>query len=84
MTATDNLHQYLEGWRLGDGAISLKATAPEFYYDDLNTGRITRENFIHFVEDFKAAVEAMTGEGIGTPFLKYTDTLISEEDGICW
>ena len=84
MQAIEYLHQYLEGWRLGGGALSLDATAPEFHYDDPNTGRIARESFINFVEDFKAAVAEGNGGRIGHPFLQYTETLISEKEGIAW
>ena len=84
MQATDYLHKYLEGWRLGDGVLSLSATVSEFYYDDPNTGRITRDSFIGFVEYFKTGVAEMNGGRIGTPFLTYTDVVISEPDGICW
>ena len=49
------IETYPEGWRRGDGSLSLTATAPGFYYDDPNTGRIERSGFVAFVEDFKAA-----------------------------
>ena len=80
----EKLNRYLEGWRLGDGTISLEATAPEFHYDDPNTGRIQRDQFVGFVEDFKQAVVDMTGEPVATPFLTYSDTVVSHQDGLCW
>ena len=46
------IETYLKGWQLGDGALSLTATADSFYYDDPNTGRIQRHELVQFVNDF--------------------------------
>jgi hypothetical protein len=70
---------YLKGWERGDGALSLGATAPGFCYDDPNTGRIERDRFVQFVEDFKAAAVALGGARNANPFLRYSDVVI--EDG---
>ena len=53
MPVRDHIDVYLEGWRLGDPNRSLQACTPDFYYDDPNTERISREGFVDFVEDFK-------------------------------
>lgn len=66
---------YLKGWELGDAALSLSATADSFHYDDPNTGRISREQFVDFVNDFKRAAETMGGTKNANPFLLYTDTV---------
>ena len=67
---------YLEGWRTGDPDRSLEACAPGFYYDDPNTGRIKREDFHAFVEDFKSYGASLNHNEVPTPFLEYTDTVI--------
>lgn len=84
MSGTTQLETYLEGWRLGEGNVSLTATAPGFFYDDPNTGRILRSGFVGFVEDFKSWVADMNAGQIGTPFLTYSDVVISDADGVCW
>lgn len=84
MIGYELLQAYLDGWRTGDAEKSLSATAPGFYYVDPNTGCIEREEFLGFVDGFKAAVAEMRGGEIGTPFLKYTDMLIKEERSLAW
>jgi hypothetical protein len=55
---------YLQGWEFGDGALSLSATADSFCYNDPNTGRIARHEFVQSVDDFKpAAVEMGAAAG---------------------
>ena len=76
----DFIETYLTGWKLGDGELSLSATAEDFYYDDPNTGRIQREDFVEFVNDFKRAAADMGGEVDANPFLDYTDTVIDMDD----
>ncbi|MFT5221116.1 MAG: hypothetical protein ACI9LO_001558 [Planctomycetota bacterium] len=70
---------YLKGWEQGDGALSLTVTAPRFHYDDPDTGRIMRADFVSFVEDFKAAAVAMGGEVDAKPFLRYSDVVIKDD-----
>ncbi len=70
---------YLKGWELGDGELSLGVTAEGFHYDDPNTGRIKREDFVQFVEDFKAAAVEMGGEAGANPFLQYSDVVIKDD-----
>ncbi len=88
MTAKDHLEQYLEGWRLGDGALSLGVLVPGFSYDDPNTGRIPRDDFVQFVEDFKADAATLNDGKIGNPFLTYTDIVVDESalphTAWCW
>ncbi len=76
---SDIIDTYLTGWKLGDGALSLSATAEDFYYDDPNTGRIAREDFVEFVNDFKKAAVEMGGEVDANPFLDYCDTTIKDD-----
>jgi len=71
---------YLQGWERGDGAQSLGVTAPGFCYDDPNTGRIERDEFVQFVEDFKAAAVAMGGAENANPFLRYSDVVIKDDE----
>ncbi|MCP4332351.1 MAG: hypothetical protein GY785_06820 [Gammaproteobacteria bacterium] len=71
---------YLKGWELGDGALSLSVTAPGFCYDDPNTGRIPRDEFVQFVEDFKSAALEMGGALNANPFLQYTDVVIKDDE----
>jgi hypothetical protein len=86
--ARHHIDTYLEGWRLGDGNMSLGATAPEFFYDDPNTGRISRKDFLRFFEDFRSAVDDGKGSASGEPFLTYTDVVITENSvphkAWCW
>lgn len=56
MNITATIETYLQGWELGDGALSLGVTAECFCYDDPNTGRIERHEFVEFNEDFKRAM----------------------------
>jgi len=74
-----HIETYLKGWELGDGALSLSATAQSFCYDDPNTGRIERDQFVQFVEDFKRAAVEMGGEKNATPFLQYSDVVIKDD-----
>lgn len=73
------IDSYLEGWRLGDANMSLDATTPEFFYDDPNTGRIARKDFLQFFEDFRTTVRDGGEVASGEPFLTYTDVVVSEE-----
>jgi len=79
---------YLKGWELGDGALSLSVTAECFYYDDPNTGRIPRDEFVEFVEDFKCAAVEMGGAADANPFLQYSDVVIKDDESPvtlwCW
>jgi hypothetical protein len=79
MPISEIIETYLRGWELGDGELSLSVTAPEFYYDDPNTGRIAREDFVEFVNDFKTTAVEMGGEEAANPFLDYTDTVIKDD-----
>ena len=74
------IETYLQGWKLGDGELSMSATAEGFYYDDPNTGRIQREGFVDFVNDFKKAAVEMGGEENADPFLSYCDTVIQDDE----
>ena len=69
---------YLEGWKLGDGEMSLTVTADNFTYDDPNTGTILRSNFVDFVNGFKADAVAMGAKENAQPFLDYTDVVIEK------
>ena len=70
------IETYLKGWELGDGELSLTATADGFLYDDPNTGRIQRHELIQFVNDFKSAAVDMGAEKNASPFLIYSDVVI--------
>ena len=78
----------VRGWELGDGELSLGVTAPEFHYDDPNTGRIARHEFVAFVEDFKRAAIELGGEPGARPFLQYSDVVIGDDQSPaivwCW
>ena len=78
MPTQAHIETYLEGWRTGNPNLSLSATAPDFYYDDPNTGRIPREGFIEFMEAFKSDGAKLCGGKPPTPYLTYTDTVIEE------
>jgi hypothetical protein len=71
---------YLKGWELGDGALSLSVTADSFCYDDPNSGRIPRAEFVQFVEDFKSAAVDMGGAVNANPFLQYDDVVIKDDE----
>jgi hypothetical protein len=74
------IETYLKGWELGDGALSLSVTADSFCYDDPNSGRIARDDFVEFVEDFKSAAVEMGGEPDANPFLQYSDVVIRDDE----
>jgi hypothetical protein len=74
------IETYLKGWELGDGALSLSVTADSFCYDDPNTGRIPRAEFVQFVENFKSAAVDMGGAVNAIPFLQYTDVVIKDDE----
>ena len=80
MSVRQHIETYLKGWELGDGALSLSVTADSFCYDDPNTGRIPRDEFVQFVEDFKSAAVEMGGEAGANPFLQYSDVVIRDEE----
>ena len=80
MSVKQHISTYLKGWELGDGALSLSVTAESFCYDDPNTGRIPRTEFVQFVEDFKSAAVEMGGAVDANPFLQYTDVVIEDNE----
>ena len=88
MSVRQYIDTYLKGWELGDGALSLSVTADSFCYDDPNTGRIARHEFVEFVEEFKRAAIKMGGLENANPFLQYTDVVIKDDDSPatvwCW
>ena len=55
MSIRQHIDTYLKGWERGDGALSLSVSARSFCYDDPNTGRIQRHEFVEFAQDFKRA-----------------------------
>jgi len=75
-----HIETYLKGWEFGDGALSLSVTADSFCYDDPNSGRIARDDFVEFVEDFKSAAVEMGGEPDANPFLQYSDVVIRDDE----
>ncbi len=80
MSVRQIIDTYLQGWELGDGALSLSVTADSFCYDDPDTGRIERHKFVEFVEDFKRAAIAMGGAENARPFLQYSDVVIKDDE----
>ena len=88
MNTNKLIETYLKGWELGDGELSLSATADSFYYDDPNTGRIPRDDFVDFVADFKRAAIEMGADENASPFLHYTDIVIKDDESPatvwCW
>ena len=73
------IETYLEGWKIGNGELSLSATNEEFTYDDPDTGTIQREDFVDFVNDFKSLAIQMGAAENTQPFLKYTDIVIHQK-----
>ena len=88
MTINKIIETYLKGWELGDGKLSLSVTTEDFYYDDPNTGRIPRDEFVEFVNDFKRTAVEMGGDKDANPFLQYTDLVIKDDESSatvwCW
>jgi hypothetical protein len=88
MFPTDLINEYLEGWRLGDGAMSLATTTEAFFYEDPNTGLIERENFVRFVEDFKEDARQLNKGVLPAPFLTYTNIVFDRQTepatAWCW
>ena len=83
-SARAHLDNYLEGWKQGDGKKSLESTAPGFFYDDPNSSRVSRENFVRFVDEFKSAAAELNQGIVPEPFLEYSDVLIGEGIAWCW
>jgi hypothetical protein len=79
VSVKQHIDTYLKGWELGDGALSLSVTADSFCYDDPNSGRIPRAEFVEFVEDFKRAAIDMGGAENANPFLQYSDVVIKDD-----
>lgn len=79
MQIAEIIKTYLKGWEFGDGELSLSVTADNFYYDDPNSGRIARKDFVGFVNDFKRAAVEMGAEENAKPFLDYSDTVIKDD-----
>ena len=88
MDQQEIIEQYLEGWRIGNGVMSLQVTANEFTYDDPNTGIISRSKFLPFFNGFKQSVSEITGKVSINPFLNYTDTVFDRKELVwivwCW
>ena len=86
MSVRQTIETYLKGWELGDGALCLGVTAQSFCYDDPNTGRIPRHEFVQFVEDFKSAAVELGGEVNASPFLQYSDVVVKDDQipAIVW
>ena len=80
MNLTQTIETYLKGWELADGELSLSATADSFYYDDPNSGRIPREEFVKFVNDFKLAAVEMGADEDAHPFLHYSDIVVKDDE----
>ena len=80
MSVGQIIETYLQGWELGDGALSLSVTTDNFCYDDPNTGCIERHQFVEFVEDFKRAAIEMGGAENANPFLQYSDVVIKDDE----
>ena len=79
MSVRQHIDTYLKGWELGDGALSLSVTAANFCYDDPNSRRIARHEFVQFVEDFKAAAIELGAAVNASPFLQYSDVVIKDD-----
>jgi hypothetical protein len=87
-TIENNIKNYLKGWELGDGELSLSVTSKDFTYDDPDTGTIFRKDFVDFVNDFKRLAIEMGAKENAKPFLIYSDQVIQQENDIttiwCW
>jgi hypothetical protein len=75
LTIQKIIDTYLEGWKLGDGELSLSVTVDSLYYDDPNRGRIQRHELVQFVEDFKRAAVELGAKKNANPFLIYSDVV---------
>ena len=88
MNTNELISTYLEGWRLGDPELSLSVTAPGFYYIDPNTGKIPRDDFVGFMNTFKADASILCNGTVPQPFLEYSNIVIEAEIPIstvwCW
>ncbi len=82
--ALDHLNHYLEGWRQGNGEMSKQSTVSEFYYDDPNSCRVFRKDFVKFVEEFKAAAAELLDGDLPNPFLDYTHQVVDNGIAWCW
>ena len=88
MNIDEIISTYLEGWKLGDGKMSLAVTAYSFTYDDPNTGTIPKSEFVAFVNTFRADAVEMGAEENANPFLDYSDVVIDKSGPTtlvwCW
>ena len=55
-------------------------TAADFYYDDPDTGRIQRHEFVDFVDQFKRTAAEMGDGKLAHPFLEYRDIVIKDDE----
>lgn len=79
MNIDEIIQTYLEGWKHGNGELSLTVTVEDFTYNDPDTGIIRRSDFVDFVNDFKQLALDMGAEKNVKPFLKYTDVVIQKD-----
>ena len=88
MNTNELITTYLEGWRLGEPELSLSVTAQDFYYIDPNTGKIPRDDFVEFMNAFKADASKLCNGTVPQPFLEYSNIVIEAEDPVftvwCW
>lgn len=88
MNATEHLGKYAEGWIKGDADTILSASAPDYTFDDPNSGVISRKAFSNYLGELKETVTSMCGGKTPEPFMELSEVL-TQEDGDkltawCW
>ncbi len=86
MAISDFIGAYAEGWTTGDAAKIVSATAPDYVFDDPNSGKITREAFADYFQGLSSTLDELRGGAPEGNFLDLTEVVIQEtENGaIVW
>jgi hypothetical protein len=82
MSASIHLGRYAEGWTNGDADLVLQVVTNDYMLDDPNAGKISKDNFIDYLNEMKETVKTLCNGCLPKPFMEITEVLISEENEI--
>ncbi|MDR5866148.1 nuclear transport factor 2 family protein [Halomonas koreensis] len=88
MNAADHLGAYAEGWTKGDADTILGAVTDDYRFDDPNAGSISRDELARYLSELKETVRAQRGGKLADPFMKLSEVVTQEAEGMltawCW
>lgn len=88
MTASDHIATYAQGWTKGDPLAILKATAESYVFDDPNSGKVTKSDFVVYFNELKSKVESLRGGIVHPHFIEFTEVVPKSEGDVitvwCW